>query len=337
MSRDTLINQGKLVYENISNLDRAVLLSDPGNLQPWNGFIFSDFVESFEEMIKHLDGIYENQILSKAPYNLIHGLNNQLNAVLQHCNAFIPNRAQAQFQNAFQHIESMRTQIQQWGFRYEAILGKEIEEKSKLIDEEITKLLSNKTEIEALKANVNSLIEPAVAGSLSKSFTDRKDALHINQNRWFWASVITALISVAVTVVIVWSIVGMFTADEVLKAIENGKNGAEGVIWTTIGLRIGALLPVYSIFMLSFLQYKKERDLEEEYAHKAAVATSLPNYGGLAVENDVKDQILSEASKVIFTSPSSKKQSKDNDESIGIGQLNNLLSTIQKLVPKVKE
>lgn len=337
MSRDTLIDQGKLVYESISNLDRTILLKDPGNLQPWNGFIFSDFIESYEEMIKHLEGIYDNQILSKAPFNLIHGLNNQLNAVLQHCNAFLPNRAQAQYQNAFQHIESMRTQIQQWGFRYEAILGKEIEDKSKIIDEEITKLLSNKSEIEALKTSVNSLIEPAVAGSLSQSFTNRKDALHINQNRWFWASVITAGISLIVTAIIVWSIVGMFTTAEVLKAIENSKNGTEGVIWTTIALRIGVLLPVYSIFMLSFLQYKKERDLEEEYAHKAAVATSLPNYGSLAVENSVKDQILSEASKVIFTSPSSKKQAKDKDENIGIGHLNSLLSNIQKLVPKFKE
>jgi hypothetical protein len=97
------------------------------------------------------------------------------------------------------------------------------------------------------------------------------------------------------------------------------------------------LLPIYSIFVFSFLQYKKERDLEEEYAHKAAVATSLPNYGSLAVENGVKDQILSEASKVIFTSPSPKKVSSGKEETIGVSQINSLLSNIQKLIPKNKE
>ena len=43
MSRDTLINQGKLMFENIKNLDQATLLKDPDNLQPWNGLGFEDF------------------------------------------------------------------------------------------------------------------------------------------------------------------------------------------------------------------------------------------------------------------------------------------------------
>lgn len=337
MSREALVNQGKLIFQNIKDIDRATLLNNPGNLQPWNGLTFDDFSESFQEMIKVLDSIYDNDILSATPFNIIHGLNGQINNVLSQLNAFVGNRAQGQFQNAFQHVESLRTQMQQWGLRYEAILGREIEERSTLIDEEINKLLSNKNEIESIKANVNKLIEPAVAGSLSKSFSDRKEALHNNQDRWFIVSIVTAGISLAATIAIVWSIVGVFSTTEVLTALENSKNGTDGVIWSTIGLRIGALIPIYSIFLLSFLQYKKERDLEEEYAHKAAVATSLPNYGGLAVENSVKDQILSEASKVIFTSPSTKEQKDSKTDSIGVGQLNNLLGNIQKLVPKSKD
>ncbi|WP_286815849.1 hypothetical protein [Marinobacter sp. UBA3607] len=337
MSRDALINQGKLVYENIKNLDQATLLKDPGGLQPWNGLDFSDFSESYADLLSVLAGIYDNEVLEKAPFNLLHGLNSQLNAAHQHLNAFVANRAQGQFQNAFQHVENLRTHIQQWGFRYEAVVGKDLEERSKLIDDEITKLLSNRGDIEALKKSVSSLIEPAVAGSLSKSFADRKDALHINQNRWFWASSIMAAVSLIATIVIVWSIVGIFSSEVVLAAIGNSKNGVDGVVWSTIGLRVGALLPIYSIFAFSFLQYKKERDLEEEYAHKAAVATSLPNYGSLAVEDGVKDQILSEASKVIFTSPSTKTETKNKEDVIGIGQLNGLLSNIHKLAPKSKE
>lgn len=337
MSRTTLINQGKLMFENIKNLNQATLLKDPNNLQPWNGLDFEDFVISYQDMIDLLNAIYENEILENAPFNLINGLNSQLNVVHQHLRAFVANRAQGQFQNAFQHVENVRTNIQQWGFRYEAVLGRDIEKRSKLIDEEIAKLLSNKDEIESLKRNVSSLIEPAVAGSLSKSFSDRKNALNENQSRWFWASVIMAAISIIVTGVIVWSIVGIFNSEDVLKAIEANKNNVDGIVWTTIGLRVGLLFPIYSIFAFSFIQYKKERDLEEEYAHKAAVATSLPNYGSLAVEDNVKDQILSEASKVIFTSPSSRKQATEKEEKIGINQLNSLLSTIQRMIPGAKD
>lgn len=334
MSRENLIEQGKLAYESLSNIDKATLLNNPNNLQPWQGLDFNDFVESFNDMLLVLEGIYSNDVLDNSPFNIINSVNSQLKVTLQHCNAFIGNRAQAQFQNAFQHIENVRTHIQQWGLKYEAVLGKDIEERSKLIDDEIKTLLSNKSEIDALKSSVNSLIEPAVAGSLSKAFADRKTVLHTNQNRWFWASVISAVMAIVATIVIVSSIVGIFASDELIKAIESGKNGTNGLIWTTVGLRIGMLFPIYSIFAFAFVQYKKERDLEEEYAHKAAVATSLPNYGSLAVENDVKDQILSEASKVIFTSPSSKDKKIEKEETIGVSQLNGLLTNIQKLVPK---
>jgi len=337
MSREALINQGKLVFENIKGIDQAKLLIDPGNLPPWQNLTFDDFIESFNDIVDVMNSIYEDGILSKCPFNIIQGLNAQITQTFNQLNAFNTNKAHQHFHASFQHIETLRTHIQQWGLRYEAVLGQDIEERSKIIDDELAKILSNKTEIESIKNSVNSLIEPAVAGSLSKSFSDRKDALHKNQDRWFNVSIVTAAISLISTIIIVWSIVGVFSSDEVLKALENSKNGSDGIIWSTVFLRIGALLPIYSIFLLSFLQYKKERDLEEEYAHKAAVATSLPNYGGLAVENSVKDQILSEASKVIFTSPSNKNSNVEKGETIGVTQLNGLLGNIQKLVPKIKE
>lgn len=180
MGLEALINQGKVVFESIKNLDESALLTNPNNLQPWNGLDFDDFVASYKNMITELDKVYENDVLASSAFNIVNSMNSQLNAVLQHCNQFIAQKAQAQYQNAFLHIESMRTNIQTWGLRYEAVLGKEIEERSKLIDEEIAKLLSNRNEINSLKENVAKLIEPAVAGSLSKSFSDRKDALHKN-------------------------------------------------------------------------------------------------------------------------------------------------------------
>jgi len=71
-------------------------------------------------------------------------------------------------------------------------------------------------------------------------------------------------------------------------------------------LRSVVLIPIYLGFGFAFSQYRKERDLEEEYAHKSAVASSLPNYGDLAKDDNVKDQIVSGASNVIFASPINK-------------------------------
>ncbi len=337
MSKQDLINQGKVVYENIKAIDSISIKNNPGGLQPWNNMDFDDFVDLYDSMLKTLNSIYKNNVLDHSTYSVIANINNILNNVLKHCNAFSTNRDQGHFQNAFSQVDSLLTHVQQWGLKYEAVLGNEIVEKSELIDKEITNLLSSKTEIAALKDSVNSLIEPAVAGSLSKSFSDRKDSLNKNQDRWFWSSVILAIASIVSTVAIVWSIVGVFSNTEVLDAIQNTKDGFGEILWPTIILRVGILLPVYSVFIFCFLQYKKERDLEEEYAHKAAVATSLPNYGGLAVENDVKDQILSEASKVIFTSPTLRKAKESKSETTDISNLNKLFTNLQKFIPKGNE
>lgn len=196
------------------------------------------------------------------------------------------------------------------------------------------KLAQHNQDVEALRSNVRELIEPAVAGSLSKSFSDRKGELHGNQVRWFWASCITAVLGVAVTVWVVASIVGIFTNDIVRDMLaEAAQQNTSSILWTTVALRLAVLPPLYAIFAFAFAQYRKERNLEEEYAHRAAVATSLPNYGDLAVDNAVKDQILSEASGVIFSSPLLTRQSGSREDMGALEEVNKLLTGLNKLTP----
>ena len=337
MSKIDLIERGKQIFDNIKNLDSGKLLNDPGNLQPWNGLDFNDFVEAYEDLISSLDLIYESERLIEFPFNLINGLNNNLNNVLQHCNQFISNRGQAQFQNAFQNIEALRTNIYTWGLKYQIILGKNIEEKVKFLNDEINKVIANEKEIEALKSNVESLIQPAVAGSLSKSFSERKEDLVSNREKWFKVSIGAAIVGIIATIIIISSIVGIFNSKTIANLIEKSSSGREGVIWLSVVLRLGILLPIYTIFGFAFSQYRKERDLEEQYAHKSAVATSLPNYGDLAIDDKVKDQILSEASKVIFHTPSEKSNKKNEHEVLSIDKFNLLLKELSGLIPKTKE
>lgn len=337
MGYQQLVDQGQRTFDNIKNIDKDKLFENPGNLQPWNGLVFEDFTSAYDDLIESLEIIYQNNVLDSLPFNLINGMNGQLNNVLQHCNQFLSNKNQQHFQNAFQQVESLRTNIHTWGLKYLTILGQEVEEKIRIVNSEINNILSKKSEIDSLKSNVESLIEPAVAGSLSKSFSERQNELHENLNKWFWVSAITAVLSIVATLLIVGSIVGVFESEIVAEAIKKSGNSSEGVIWSTVALRLGILLPIYSVFGFSFMQYRKERDLEEEYAHKSAVATSLPNYGDLAIDDKVKDQILSEASKVIFNAPTKRSIDKEKSEIPSLDQLNKLIGSIQKLVPKPKE
>ena len=329
VEQQILTTTDNLLALDLSQIEEANLA-----LAPWQNLTVNDYLSAVNDLKKSVKSFKQDGFLSDIPWNILHSLHGQLNNVFTHSQNFVNSKNQQHFHTAFQQVESARTNIQTWGINYLYTLGKELEGKSQLLDDEIQKFLSHNREVEVIKENVNKLIEPAVAGSLSKSFENRKDDLHINQKRWFWASVTTAVISLITTFCVVSSIIGVFDNEAVAALIKDAKNGA-GVLWSSILLRIGLLIPVYALFAFSFGQYKRERTLEEVYAHKAAVATSLPNYGNLAVDNEVKDQILSEASKVIFTSPSdNKKTDKKTENVVGLDQVNQLMGSINKLIPK---
>ena len=334
MSRQNLYNPIKTAIDSIFSLDYQAFKSNPGNHQPWNNLDTNDFFDSFEDLTATLRSVVENNVLDRLPFNVLNALPGNLTNVYNSFQQLFTQKNQNVFNNAFQQMEGLRLTLMTWGIIYLAQVGKKLFDKEELIDQQVTKLLTSNMEIDTIKENVEKLIEPAVAGSLSKSFSDRKDALAIKQNRWFWVSVVTAFISMIATYWVVTSIVGVFSNDLVIEAMKDSAQGSEKILWPTIFLRVGILFPIFALFSFSFSQYKKERDLEEEYAHKAAVATSLPNYGNLAVDKTVKDQILSEASKIIFTSPIHTKLERNSKKKDSADQTNEMLSSIQKIISK---
>ncbi|MEW8051465.1 MAG: hypothetical protein AB2809_13930 [Candidatus Thiodiazotropha sp.] len=334
MSKQQIIQPLETLKQNIVEMDYDTFFKEPGGpYQPWNNLDINDYQESVEKLNETLEQLFSTNILEEQPWNILHGMQGAMNNVFQHNQQLFQQKNDQAFQKALQQVEALRTNLQTWGINYLLQVGKDLEDKSRLIDAEIQKLLQNNKEIETIKENVNKLIEPAVAGSLSKSFSDRKNDLNTIQGRWFWASASAAIVAVSATIWVVASIVGFFQNTEVLEVLKNQEQSNQ-LIWSTVALRIGALLPIFSIFGLAFSQYRKERNLEEEYAHKSAVASSLPNYADLAVVDDVKDQILSEASSVIFVSPTSQSTGKSGKEvSVPIKDINELLGSIKKLIP----
>ena len=339
MPKEAVITQLKTSFENLERLNFEAFSQDPGNYNPWNNLDINDFLESYEDVISTLRRAIDQDIFQRLPWNILNSLIGSINNTYKYCqNLFNAKGNQQHFQNAFQQLENLRTQLNSWGIYYYSHLGGQLEEKSKLIDSELQKLLSHNKEIETIKENVKNLIEPAVAGSLSKSFSERKKDLNENQKKWFWVTVILAICCIVATVIIVSSIVSLFDNEKILSALQEyiKSNGSKSLILPVVLLRIAILLPLYSIFVLAFMQYKKERNLEEEYAHKYAVATSLPNYGDLAVDDKVKDQILAEASQVIFVSPVKSERQKEKETTKGIADLTELIKNLNSLVGKSK-
>src|ERR1043166_3168662 len=268
MSRQSLYPPIKNAIDALVNLDYQSFKNNPGAYQPWNNLDLNDFFESYDDLISILKSATENNAFEKLPFNLLNSLSGLLTTALNSVQQLFTQKNQNVFNAALSQIETLRYNLNAWGITYLGQIGKRLSEKEKVIDEQIAKLITGTKDIDRIKQNVENLIEPAVAGSLSKSFSDRREALARRQNGWFWVSVIAALLTITATYFVVTSIVGIFSNDLVLQALKDGVNGSEKILWPTMFLRVGILFPIFSLFYYSFSRYKKERDLEEEYAHK---------------------------------------------------------------------
>ncbi|MEX2411336.1 MAG: hypothetical protein WD607_08210 [Candidatus Paceibacterota bacterium] len=334
MAFENIVNQIEQNIENLKGIDIQSI--GEANLPDWNELSVKDFQNSIDEVVQIIETSLEQSIFENLPFNIVNSAKSQLSKTVQLIQSFINQANQQNFHKAFQQLESYRTNLRNWGIYSYVNYEYNIEEKIKSFDNEYQDFLSKKHDIDELKKNVQQLIEPAVSGSLSKSFSDRKKEINKNTFIWLVISIVAALLAIFATVYVVNSLVSTFTIPESASPEQIQELINERPSYGLMNLiRLGILFPVYSFFLYAFNQYKKERNLEEEYAHRAAVATSLPNYGDLAVDPSVKDQIVSGASNVVFGSPIHHQSNNENStEDMSIDKLQDLFDSMRKLINK---
>lgn len=281
--------------------------------------------ENLKFIIQVIDTTIKEESLAMLPWHTYNSMVGIAQNAYNSLAAYQTSRDQGSFQNFALQLDSFAYHLRMFGFADLAMGKAKIEQAKFIIDRELDRLLSGNSDLELLKNEVKRLIAPAVAGSLSEAFTSRRNSLL--KGRQIWASVAAAggIASIYFTYNFVTQL-----SDAIM---HSDKLMQTGFSWSIALIRSIVLLPVYAAFGFSFSQYKKERDFEEEYAHKAAVATSLPNYGDLARESSVRDQIVTGATNVIFTSPTAQSKELSKAEA-PIEKLKELIESISKLIPK---
>ena len=269
---------------------------------------FSDFdgpnlVESQHELrfvVETIDTLLATDAIKELSWNAMNALQSQVQSVHNTFTPLANTRDQGSYQNFAQQLDSLAYHVRLMGLPYLATGGSQLERSRAQIDVELERLLSTRREVEQLRDNVRTLITPAVAGSLSQAFTTRRDSLLVGRIVWAIAALLLGGFAVYATFSFA-NVVG-----DALKAASAAPAAGHDIVWAGAIIRSIVLIPLFAAFGFAFAQYKKERDFEEEYAHKAAVATSLPNYGELARDAAVRDQIVTGATGVIFTSPTAQ-------------------------------
>jgi len=337
MTNNVMKETIKKSLENLAAVDQNRIADITKNLQPWNNLNYQDLKIGYDEINELIKFFIDKNLLDDLPFNTI----NQINVNLININNFYsqlinsqtqPNIVQNIFINLLNHVDNFRSFLRNNGIYVYVKLSPNIPEMQNSIQNQLSAITDAQgriqsfetdavTRIKALENEIRGLISPAIAGSLSKSFGNRKKFIFKMRIIFLIVTVLSFLFGGWYTITTILQIVSQFTLENINKL---------SMAYTI--LRIFALLPLYTICGFLYRQYSRERTIEENYAHKETIATIIKTYGELINDQKVKDEFLQNASKVIVSSPEKYKFEKyiKNADNYDIQSLVNNLFDILK-------
>ncbi|WP_333889241.1 hypothetical protein [Sphingobacterium siyangense] len=195
-----------------------------------------------------------------------------------------------------------------------------LETENKKLNEEIIQSHNN---IKSQEDTIIKLIGMAADGSLGYKFDDRNKQLSNNARNWIIGTVFSVLATIG------WVYVVFVVFPSKLQ-----------VEW--INLIINAVKTSPGWFLVAFCvnQYKKERNYQEQYAFKSAVAMTLTSYTNMLSDEtpdkmSVKDSLLIQAVSGIYREPSLEKEEVNVPEK-AMEKAKELLQSTADLIKSVK-
>jgi hypothetical protein len=210
----------------------------------------------------------------------------------------------------------------------ETELNKTIES-SKTTNENINR---TKEYIDSQKSQIEKMVGLATDGAIGYKFDERQKSIFKSIRFWKLFVPISYVLA-AIWVVIVFT---TLTTDV-------------GNVWLNQLISLVKTTPVWFLVGFTSNQYKKEREYEEEYAFKSAVAMTVTSYTSLLSNDSVnemktKDQVLSKVLDNLYSSPLRKEEGKNHnflkrkkdDVSYKAKELEDILRPIVALIKEVK-
>ncbi|MBS1684575.1 MAG: hypothetical protein JSS76_07475 [Bacteroidetes bacterium] len=175
------------------------------------------------------------------------------------------------------------------------------------INKDVEYILGKKNEIDNLTGQ-------AADGALGHTFNKRTADLKKNSQTWMWAVIFSGV------VLVIWLfVIFYFLAPQ------------SGNVWLDFLINIARSSPGWLLIGFCISQYTKERNLEEEYAFKAAVAMTISAYTDKLGSG--KDEMLRESTQKVYELPSSLIDKHKTPESL---IPKNLAETIKALGEAIK-
>ncbi len=175
--------------------------------------------------------------------------------------------------------------------------------------------------VESNKEEIVRLTGMAADGALGSKFDQRQIKLENGLTIWKWAIPLMTILA-GVWIVIVFTYLVPDFKDE----------------WVNILVSVLKTSPAFILLGFVFSQYKKERNLQEEYAFKSAVAMTLTAYSEMLSNSDIEDnasrqQMLLKSIELIYNQPQIHS---DRSEKLFSFNTRDLKDTVVNLTETVK-
>ncbi|EAQ39282.1 hypothetical protein MED134_01645 [Dokdonia sp. MED134] len=329
MSTETYLSGIKSnVERNIAD-DLSILWSDDANVQNWNALTTDEIQKLVEETFELLNDAIDKNLLETLPFNYLKSINsnlNNFNSQFQTVKGLAPNQLRNQHHNPLNQINSVNSNIRNSGLFALLRLSPDIPENNRLIQEQLENINERKSEIDKLAKQVRTLMSPAVADRLSTAFSKRKSEIFKQKIGWLILVLVSIIVAMYYTANVSELIADMINPSEKTENII--ESNTIGIIWV---LRLLILFPIYFVVFFAIKQYSKERKLEEIYAHKSAIAETLPSYPELLTEKSVGDKITTDAATVIFSPAEKDIEKKSSSKNYKIEDIKELLDVASRM------
>ncbi len=163
---------------------------------------------------------------------------------------------------------------------------------------------------------LDDLIGREVGASLFETFKQRKGEIGSSIGFWKWSVPVTTIVT------IIW-IFFLF-----------GNGDLSNLSWQVILINSFKALPVIGLLLFSISQYTKERNFQEEYAFKSAVALTINSYADQLKGEENKDKLIMDSVSSIYRTPLASKMHKDTEEAKAlIKSTKNLTDIARSIMP----
>ncbi|CQR10206.1 TPA: hypothetical protein ACJFUB_000588 [Yersinia enterocolitica] len=165
---------------------------------------------------------------------------------------------------------------------------------------------------------LDDLIGREVGASLFETFKQRKEELSPSVNFWKWAVPVLAIVTV------VWIFILFYT------------NQGAVLSYQVIIINSLKALPVIGLLLFGISQYSRERNFQEEYAFKSAVALTLNSYASQLKNEENKDQLIMTSVNEIYKTPIQHSKIKASENKSLVDAVKELVDSTKNLVDNKK-